>query len=249
MRLQLSGLKISFDRDGKVQLTPPDFSLSLDLFAYWLKIGFTHLIQAENAHRDLLVVWEQGDNPERDQWLEKEFSASLQCVIAAAIAIDSFYAMVRNHVQIPRGDIEAWRTNRTRRPKYIAEVFKRGFLIGPKSFATMREQLVELFKWRDWATHPPARFDKPVPYDELRVGTEWRFVAFRFDNAKKSLALSLSVIAQLLLRPKSDLQSLAEHCQGSLPLINPLVTQWESKYGQLYERKTLGGQCAPPTEE
>lgn len=236
MRLRLSNISISIDRDGNVQSPPPDLSLSIDLYAYWLEIAMAHLIEAEVAHGELLKVWGHGDDQEGGRWLEREFSASLQCITSAAIAVDAFYAMTRDHIQIPEKDVEAWRTNRTSRAKQIAEVLKRGFLIGSKSFSTMRGHLIELFKWRDWSVHPPAGFDKPVRYDELRVGTEWRFVAFRFENAKNCLALSLSLIAQLLTRPKSNLHSLVEHCQGSLPLVVPLVDQWENKYGRLYER-------------
>ena len=102
----------------------------------------------------------------------------------------------------------------------------------------MRGYLIELYKYRDWSVHPPAGYNKPVLYDELRVSIEWRFVAFRFENAKSSLGISLSLIAQLLACPKPNLNSLVEHCQGSLSLVMPLVEQWESKFGKLYERES-----------
>lgn len=248
MRLRLSGLSISIDRDGNVHSPAPDLSMSIDLFAYWLEIAMAHLIGAEDAHRQLLAVWGRGDDQEGRQWLEREFSTSLQCITAAAIAVDAFYTMVRDHVHIPEKDIQAWRANRTSRPKQIAEVLRRGFLIGPKSFSTMRGHLIELFKWRDWSVHPPAGYNKPTRYDELRVGTEWRFVAFRFENAKSAFALSLSLIAQLLARPKPDLESLKEHCEGALPLVSPLVEQWESKFGQRYGRDTSEGEPSPGAE-
>jgi len=56
MRLRLSALSISIDRDGNVQTPPPDLSVSIDLFAYWLEIAMAHLIEAEDAHRELLAV-------------------------------------------------------------------------------------------------------------------------------------------------------------------------------------------------
>lgn len=239
MRLRLSGIRISIDRNGNVQVPPPELSMSIDLFAYWLEIAMMHLVEAEESHRKLLVVWDAGDDREGGQLLEREFSTSLQCITASGIAVDAFYAMVRNHVQIPQKDIEAWRTNRTSRPKQIAEVLRRGFLVGPKSFSTMRKNLIELFKWRDWSVHPPAGFNKPVRYDELRVGTEWRFVAFKFENAKNAFAIALSLIAQLLARQKFDHHSLRKHCQEALPLVMPLVDQWESKYGRLYDRELI----------
>lgn len=237
MRLRLSNLNISID-DGNIQLPSPDISVSIDLFVYWLEISIAHLIEAEHCHKELLVAWSQDGNQGKGQWLEREFSTSLQSITAAATAVDAFYAMVRDHIQIPKEDIAAWRNNRTSRSKQISEVLRRGFLIGPNSFSTMRGHLIELYKYRDWSVHPPAGYNEPALYDELRMSTEWRFVAFRFENAKSSLAISLSLIAQLLACPKPDLNSLAEHCQGSLPLVMPLVEQWESKFAKLYERES-----------
>jgi hypothetical protein len=244
MRLRLGNISISISGDGDLQPSPVEVSVSIDLFAYWLEIAMAHLIRAGDVHKELLAVWGQSNGEQGSQWLEGEFASSLQCITAAAIAVDAFYAMVRDHVPIPEKDIEAWRTNRTSRPKQIAEVLRRSFLVGPNSFTAMRGHLIELFKWRDWSVHPPAGFQKPVRYDELLVGTEWRFVAFRFENAKNALALSLGIIAQLLRRPKPDHNSLTDHCQNSLPLVTPLVKQWEAKYGQLYERESLEKESA-----
>lgn len=244
MRLRLSGISISIGSDGNIQMPPPEISISIDLFAYWLEIAMSHLIEAEAIHKDLLTVWGKGDDQVGGQYLEREFSAGLQCITASAIAVDAFYAMARDHVTVPESVMEAWRSNRTSRPKQIAEVLKRGFLIGPKSFRDIRKHLIELFKWRDWSVHPPAGFNKPIPYAELRVSTEWRFAAFRFENAKVAFALSLSLIAQLLLRPKPDLKNLVEHCQGSLPLVTPLVEKWESKFGMLYAREESSSEAS-----
>lgn len=238
MRLRLSKISISIGGDGDLQQSPPKISVSIDLFVYWLEISMVHLVKAKEAHTELLAVWGRDDYKRGSQFLEREFAYSLQCITASAIAVDAFYAMVRDNVPVPEQEIDAWRTNRTSRPKQIAEVLKRGFLIGPKSFKTMRGNLIELFKWRDWTVHPPAGYDKPVRYDELLVGTEWRFVAFKFENAKNALALSLSLLAQLLARPKPNHKSLADHCQNSLPLVSPLVEQWEDMFGQLYERES-----------
>jgi hypothetical protein len=237
MRLRLSEISISIGGEGKLQPSSAKISVSIDLFVYWLEISMVNLVKAKAAHIELLAVWGRNDYKIGNQFLEKEFAYSLQCITAAAISVDAFYAMVRDNVPVSEQEIDAWRTNRTSRPKQIAEVLRRGFLIGPNSFKTMRGNLIELFKWRDWSVHPPAGYDKPVRYDELLVGTEWRFVAFKFDNAKNALALSLSLLSQLLTRPKPSHKSLADHCQNSIPLVSPLVEQWEDMFGQLYERE------------
>lgn len=239
MRLRLSEISFTISQDGNVESSPVDVSVSIDLYVYWLEIALKHLIQSEAAHQVLLKAWEAHDDETSGFQLESEFASSMQCVTSAVVALDSLYAVVRDYVAIPTDEIEAWRANRTSRPKQIAEVFRRSFIIGPESFTMMRNILIEFYKWRDWCVHPPAGFDKPVRYEELHVGIEWRFVAFRFENARNLLSMALSLIAQLLHKPRPEHAGLVEHCSGLLPVVMPIVDQWEERYGLLLDREKL----------
>ena len=235
MRLRIGELRLSLADDGSVDASSVEISVSIDLYVHWLEIAMGHLVRAEEAHIRLLEVWELNDDAQSGVWLEGEFAASMQCITASAVALDAFYALARHYVLVPKAEVEAWRRNRTARPRQMAEVLRRAFLIGPKSFKTVRQRLEEVSEWRDWSVHPRAGFEKPVRYDELHVGVEWRFVAFRFDNAKAILGFALSFVAQALSRPK-PYPELVEHCNGVSPLVASLVGQWEDRYGLLYER-------------
>lgn len=248
MRLRLSNVSFVLGADGSVQGSPVEVSLSVDMYVYWLEIAFGHLLIAEEAHAELLAVWDTNDPDLTGPPLEREFSSSMQCLTAAVVAIDAFYAVARDHIPVAPDEVEAWRRNRTSRPRVIAEVLRRGFLMGPKTFAKVRSSLVQAFEWRDWAVHPPAGYNKPVRYDELHVGTEWRFVAYRCANAKAVLGLALSLVAQLLERPRPEHAALAEHCQGMVAVMAPLVEKWEGRYGQLYDRQASDDGKTPQSD-
>lgn len=238
MRLQIptGGITISVGDDGTPDMRVNAVNLCIDSHVHWLEIALRHLGDAERAHVELLDSWRAGDGKRKGRALEDQFTSSLQSVVAAAVAIDSFYAMVRRYVVIPEDTLKAWRKNRTSRPRQITEVLRLSFRIGPRTTGEIGGRLKELFKWRDWSVHPAAGFERPVMYEELGVATEWRFVAFRAENAKTAANLALSLIAQLLTRPQPALPELVEHCEGTLQFVTPLVDDWERKYGELYPR-------------
>ncbi|MBI5675464.1 MAG: hypothetical protein HZC48_06540 [Nitrospirae bacterium] len=238
MGLRISGISFSISRDGSFDSAPVEIGVSLDLYIHWLEIALQHLYEAQAAHEELLACWDSDDANRKNKALERDFSSSMQCVLASAVAVDAFYAMVRDFVTIPKKTIESWERKRLSRAKRISEVFRLGFRISSAGFKSMRSHLCELFKWRDWCVHPEAGFDKPVRYKELHVATEWRFVAFRFDNAKNSLAIALSVIAQLLNQGKPRIPELAKHCERIEYLVAPLIDVWEREFGTLYSRQS-----------
>jgi len=239
MRLRISDLTFSLKDDGTVEASDIKVDLSIDMYVYWLEMALEHLEAAEAAHAQLLETWTKDDSASSAA-LERDCRESMQCIVASAIAIDAFYAMVGDHVKVPERTREAWRRNRTSRAKQVAEILRRSFQIGPKSFAQVRRHIVELFSWRDRAVHPAAGYDEPVRYEELHVATEWRLVAFRAENAKNALLIALCLITQLLQRPMAKHATLTEHCAGSLQFVAPLVEQWEAKYGELYSREDRG---------
>jgi len=241
MRVQIpaGGLKISLGSDTEpgINLT---LHVSLDIHPYWLEIALSHLEHASAAHEEVLNAWKNNDEQQKGQALETDFVASLQSIVASAIAIDAFYAAVKRQITISAKTLTAWKTQRTARYRQIAEVFRSAFLVGPKSAAQMRSHLKELFKWRDRSVHPSSNFDQPLLYPELNVATEWRFVSFNYSNAKAAASVALSLIAQLLSRPRPNSAELVRYCEGALPLVLPLVERWELQYGELYPRDGAG---------
>jgi hypothetical protein len=104
--------------------------------------------------------------------------------MAAAIAIDAFYALIQTHVHLPPSIVNKWRTKRTARYSQITEVLRRGFQLKPKGVAALRQNLKEIYRVRDLAVHPSGKVEAPILHPELGVGVEWRFACFSAHNAE-----------------------------------------------------------------
>jgi hypothetical protein len=234
-RFTISNLSLTIGPEG-VLASDPTFTLSLDLTPYWLEIAASEARIAMKHHGELLEA-AQTENPDSvSKAMEAECKASMQTFAASAIALDALYAAVKEHVSIPEERVAQWRANRTARYKQIAEVFRQAFKVGPRSAVRFRKDMRQIFEWRDRTVHPPSSANKAVLYEELSVGTEWRFVAFRAHNARLVASTALSIIAQLLARPRNEHAALVDYCGPALTNIQPTVDEWEREFGALYDR-------------
>ena len=221
-------------KDG--QLLPVVLHAALDVVPHWLGIALKHLQVAEEEHAQLSPAWQEQANDKIARILEAEFMASMQAIMAAAISMDAFYARVKEHVIIPSPTLDAWRQKGTARYKQVYETIRRGFKVRKEALPKVRDALKEIYRFRDFAVHPDPQLAQPLKHPDLGVGTEWRFVYYRFENAKGLVNFSLSLIVQLLNSPKANNADLQRYTLESLPLLQPLVDGWEDKYGELYPR-------------
>lgn len=235
-QLSISNISITIDADGALDIAEPTCTLSLDLTSYWLEIAVSQFRAASMHHAQLLKASRAEDNDGLSKAMEAECKASMQAFAAAAIALDAFYAAVKGLCAIPPELITTWRNKGTARYKQIAEVFRRGFRIGPHSAMRLRKDVHEIFKWRDRTVHPPVAPTQAVLYQELSVGTEWRFVTFQAQNARLAVSAALSIIAQLLARPRKEHADLVTFCGPALINVQPTVADWENDFGELYDR-------------
>jgi hypothetical protein len=180
-------------------------------------------------------AWQGQNNDEITKVLEGEFASSMQAMMAAAVAIDAFYAAVKEHIAIPPSMLKAWREKGTARHKQVYEVVRRGFKIGKSALPKVREALSEIYRFRDLAVHPDPKLAEPITHPDLTgVGTEWRFIYFRYENAKPLVNVALSMVVQFIAAPKERNKPLTRYAQETAPMIKPLVEEWESRYGALY---------------
>jgi hypothetical protein len=235
MRVSIARFTMSIGPDGKFE---SDIAVhaSLDMCPYWLEIAVGHVVRAEERHSEVLAAWQTADEGRRAKSLEAEFESSMQAISATGIAIDAFYARVKEDVQLPPDLISRWRANGTARYKQIAEVLRRAFLMNARSAVNLRQAVKEVFKFRDFAVHPPADARAPVRYPELNTAAEWRIEAFRAHNARILCGLAISIVAQLLENPRLDTQQFAEYCAATRERISPLLETWEERYGELFPR-------------
>jgi hypothetical protein len=168
----------------------------------------------------------------------------MQSMTAAAIALDAFYACVKERIEIPRETKDAWRKNRTARHAQVSEVLRLAFEIGPESFGLVRTAVKEIMCFRDLAVHPSGQHDAAIMHPVLKVGVEWRFVAFSSENAQKATSLSLSIIAQLLQRPKKNFSALVGYCKGCKARVDQIVAAWEEEFGLLWQRSGSGSESS-----
>lgn len=235
-QFSISDLRFTISPDGMLDGGKPTLSLSLDLTSYWLEIAVSQFENASKHHDELLLAEGAEDKERISTAMEAECKACMQAFAAAAIALDAFYAAVKDRCPIPPELVATWQTKGTARYKQIAEVFRRSFRVGPRSAVRLRKEIREIFKWRDRTVHPMSARTRPVLYQELSVGTEWRFVAFRAENARLVVGAALSIIAQLLARPREKHAELVKFCGPALSNLQPSVIAWETKFGELYDR-------------
>lgn len=199
------GMTLAIPAGGLTLNVGPDGGLNADLVLHvrydvcqtWVGIAHRHLEEARSRQAEREQAWSGTDDPRKAATLEREFEASMQAITAAAIALDALYAMVQPHVKVPPSLIKRWRTGRTSRYSQVAEVLRRAFLLKPMGVAALRQNLKEIYRFRDLAVHPSGKFEAPILHPDLKVGVEWRFVYFRASNAELAVNKATEMLREL----------------------------------------------------
>jgi hypothetical protein len=160
------GLTISIGADGK-SAANMTLHVRFDVCPTWTEIALRHLDDAREKRGDRQTAWAGTNEEQKAASLEREFEASMQAIMAAAIAVDAFYSLIQTHVDLPPSLTEQWRTKRTPRYSQVTEVLRRAFLLKPKGVAVLRGNLKELYRLRDLAVHPSGKIEAPILHPEL----------------------------------------------------------------------------------
>jgi hypothetical protein len=177
------GLTLAIGSDGTAtgEIT---LHVRFDVCPTWVQLALRHLDDAKAMRSAREIAWAGTNEQEKAVALEREFEASMQAVMAAAIAVEAFYSLIQPHVQLPPGVAAEWRTKRTARYTRVTEVIRRAFGLTPTGTAALRRNLKEIYRLRDLAVHPSGRIEAPIVHPEINVGVEWRFAWFRALNAE-----------------------------------------------------------------
>lgn len=225
---------ISVNENGKIEASSVMLTSGIDMTTYWLSIAFQHLKATEGAHKRLMQAKDAKNDIEIGKYLKKESSSGMQAIVSSGIAIDAYYASVRDCIKIPTEQSRAWREKRTARYKQISEVLRLAFPMTKEAFTKVRKILKQNISWRDKAVHPSSGVTSPSVHVELNKITDWRYATFRFYNAKAIYGLTLSLIHKTATNPPADKhKKLQEYCDGLVPKVVPWVKKWERKYGKL----------------
>lgn len=225
---------ISINENGEITLDKMIFHTGLDMCPYWLEIAYEHLRITEDIHNKLISATNNADEQLMGDLLQKEFISGMQSIMAGCIAIDSYYASIKDLSEIPKSIMQNWRKNGTARYKQIAETLKNTFNITNDTFDKIREFLKQSFDLRDRAVHPKYGTDLPVLYPEINKITDWRYSAYRYANAKAVVEMSLSIIYRTAsIKHNDKKKELKIYCENLVQKLDPIRSKWLEKYGEL----------------
>ncbi len=145
------GLRIGFS-GGKLDASVT-LHVGLNMPPIWAELAVDHLTRAQTAREAVLVAWGGTDDAVLGAALIDEFTASMQAIVAAGIAIDACFAAVRGYAALPDALVQTWQRNRTARYKQVAEVLRRAFPLKPRHAVGVRAAIREIYRFRDWAVH------------------------------------------------------------------------------------------------
>lgn len=132
----------------------------LDLCPFWLEIAFEHLLRTEKANDSLMIAKKAQNNKRIADALQEEFTAGMQTIMASAIAMDAYYANVKERIDISKELIKAWLDNGTARYNQTAEVIRKAFPMTEESAKQSRSELSSK-KIQDFAIR------QCIPHQEL----------------------------------------------------------------------------------
>ena len=209
---------------GEAAKPAADFAsyVHFDVCPTWLELAIRHLSDAHVAQVARIEAWKSADENAKAGALQWEFEASMQAIVAAAIAIDALYAAVRPKVKLPQLLVEKWREKHT--PLYIqaSEVLRRALSLTPRAASALRQNLGEISRFRNLAIDPSGATDAPVLHPELRVGVEWRFAYFRCDNALLIVKVTLRLVLELLASAKPQDADVQAYVNALWSRVEPL---------------------------
>ena len=176
--------------------------VQFDVCPTWLDLAIRHLSDAQVAQVARIAAWRGADGNSKAGALEWEFEASMQSIMACSVALDAFCAAIQTKVRLPQAVTDHGREKCIPRQAEIAEVLRIAFSLTAKEAGSLRQNLGEIFRFRDLAIDSYSKSDAPILHPELQEGGEWRFVYFRCENARLIVRATLRVIRQLVASDK-----------------------------------------------
>lgn len=235
MRISIPQFSIRIDSAGKFDADPVALHTEIDLCPFWLDIAYDHLLATEKANKMLLTYIREQNDKGIGIALENEFLFGMQAIMSSVIAIDSFYGSIKDRFNISDELVQTWKKNKTARYKQVGEVIRLAFNLNDKVSKNLREALKQNFHYRDLAVHPQGGTAPPQYHPDLNKATDWRYVTFRFYNAKVITGLSISIIVQTSsIFNKVKNKDLNKYCEELYKKVNPLAIKWAEHYEKLF---------------
>jgi hypothetical protein len=190
------GLSISIDENGNSNAALA-LHVHFDVCPTWLRLAFQQAREAKKSQHVRQTVWSGSDEEAKASALEQEFEASMQSVVAVAVAFDALYALLRPHTKIEASSPQEGKKSRSPRYAKVSETLRQACGVSQEKGIQLRKELRQIFSLRDRAVHPEAQVTEPVLHPELNVGVEWRFALFRAQNAEIIIRSAVGIIRHL----------------------------------------------------
>ena len=233
-RIPVGGLVIRIGADG-VPTTSAHLELQLDTCIHWLEIAVENLARAKAANEGLISSRAAGAT-DFGALLDQEFKASIQASVAAATFFEALHAATLERMPVRPTAKGSNRRQRPARYSVVTEAVRQAFGLKKQGTSNLRSVLREVYRFRDEAVHPSAKFSEPVMHPELGVGVERRFLMFRYGSARQlvraALAFSKILTTRDLTRRSKPIQDFAAYL---LAVCEPLYPHWEKEFGQLLD--------------
>jgi hypothetical protein len=225
----IADMKLSIAPDGVLEANVR-FELGLDMCPSWLQIALDRQSESDKAYSRVLAALETKDDKMLAAALRDDFSASLQSIMSGAVALDAFYANVKERIEIDAATLQSWRTKPTARYKQVTEVLRRAFKLSVAGAEQVRFQAHSIFRYRDKAVHPDSSVKLPAYYPALNKGVDSRYTDFRNRNSLASLWYSMNLIRGAARNPNAVSDELKKYCDGLLARLEPIIAEWEGRY-------------------
>ncbi|EEE39008.1 hypothetical protein RKLH11_2854 [Rhodobacteraceae bacterium KLH11] len=178
-------LTISVDESGSVS-SNAILSTSYNTLPLWLNLAKENCQSALIANQKIRHSWPD-DEEQQKQCLLAELRPSMLTIVSCAIAIDALYDIVKPFAKIDPDTQKGWQKNKKSRVFQISEVFRRVFELRKDEATEIKLLIQEISKLRDKAVHPSHKIENAEVRDDVPVGLDWRFVAYRHHNASIAL--------------------------------------------------------------
>ena len=114
-------------------------------------------------------------------------------------------------------------------------MLRRAFRVPPgKPTANLRQALQTLYRFRDMAVHPSGSSAQVVLHPDLHQGTDWRFVAFSYENAVQLVWIAVGFTHSLGSRTDDrDSEAISAFRIDLHSQLEDVSEDWTRQYGDI----------------
>lgn len=131
-------------------------------------------------------------------------------IVSCAISIDALYDLMKPLAKLDVTTVKGWQKNKKSRVFQMVEVFRRAFRLNVDEAEWCKKIIKEISHLRDRAVHPSHKIERTMQRDDVPVGVDWRFVAYRYSNCRVALDNTMKMFGEFFERASWDAKIMKE---------------------------------------